>query len=341
MKIQVKQICMFILISIAMLVTGCGNTEEGKSVDGSSKGKSVESITLKMGHPAPSDSVINKAAIAFGKEIEEKTNGKVKIQIFEGSQLGGQREMTEQIKMGTLEMGIIATQNFTSYVKEYNVLDLPFLFKDNEQAYKALDGELGAALSKKFEDVGVKVLGYWEFGSSHVTNSKRPIITPNDMKGLKIRVQPSPLLIDTYKSLGAEPITMDAKEVYTGLQQGILDGVSTYYFVTIDQKEYEQAKHFSELSLTYGSIALIINKGVFDSLDPETQKIFIELAQQHTTIQRQMSQEQIKEGKKFILNYGSNIVEANKIDYDSFRKAVNPVYEKYGKEFQDMINLVK
>jgi len=290
---------------------------------------------------APSESVINNTTTAFKREVENKTNGKVKMQIFEGRQLGDMREMTEQIKMGTLEMGVISTPYFTSYERGFNVLDLPFLFQDNEQAYKNLDGKLGDTLAQKLENSGITILGYWEFGPSQIINSKRPVTEAGDMKGLKIRIQDSPLLVDVFKSLGAEPITMDSQEVYTGLQQGILDGVNTYYFVTIDQKEYEQAKFFSEVNLTYGAIALVINKDVFDSFDPEQQRMFEELGEKYTKLQREMSQEETKASKEFIVDNGVNLVEADQIDFASFRKAVEPVYEKHGKEFQELLNLIQ
>jgi len=324
-----------LLVSVLIIAAGCGGSTSDEAEESNQK------ITLKIGFPQPTDSIIWKVAMAFKEEMESITKGDVKVQIFEGSQLGGQREMTEQIQMGTLEMGIISTPNFTSYVKEFNVLDLPFLFQDNQQAYQALDGKLGAALSQKFENSGIKVLGYWEFGQSQVINSKRPVIKDSDLKGLKIRVQPSPLLVDTYKSFGAEPITMDSKEVYTGLQQGILDGVSTYYFVTIDQKEYEQAKYFSEVNLTYGATAFIINKAVFDSLAPEMQQTIVDLGKKYTKIQRDMSMEEIQASKKFLIDSGINLVENDQIDKESFRKAVEPIYEKYGKEYQDLLNLIQ
>lgn len=334
MKIKGYWLVTLLLVSVLIIATGCGGSSNNEV------GESSQNITLKIGFPQPTDSIIWKVVMAFKEEMESKTNDNVQIQIFEGSQLGGQREMTEQIQMGTLEMGIISTPNFTSYVKEFNILDLPFLFQDSQQAYQALDGKLGEALSQKFEHSGIKVLGYWEFGQSQVINSKRPVTGAGDLKGLKIRVQPSPLLVDTYKSFGAEPITMDAKEVYTGLQQGILDGVSTYYFVTIDQKEYEQARHFSEINLTYGVTAFIINKAVFDSLTPELQTIIVDLGKKYTKMQRDMSMEEIQASKKFLVDAGINLIENDQIDKESFHKAVESIYEKYGQEYQDLLNLI-
>src|SRR5699024_10250194 len=146
---------------------------------------------LKLGHPAPPGQSYSSTADEFVKEVEELTDGNVKIEVFDSSQLGGQRELVEQVQTGTLDLALVSMSPVANFVEEIAVLDLPFLFDSLDHVYSALDGELGAAFSEKMETVGLKSLGFMELGFKNVSNSKHHIYNADDFEGLKLKVAES------------------------------------------------------------------------------------------------------------------------------------------------------
>ena len=180
-------------------------------------------VTLKLGHIAEPENVYGQGADHFAKLVKERSNGEIDIQVFPSSQLGNQRDLVEGLDLGTVDMTLTGTAVMGNFVPEVAVFDLPFIFRDVDHAYKALD-TVGMELAKKGEDRGMITLAIWENGVRHMTNNKRPIKEPEDMKGLKVRVMEQPVYIDMMNSLGASPTPMAMSELYTSLQKGVIDG---------------------------------------------------------------------------------------------------------------------
>ncbi|WP_144548455.1 TRAP transporter substrate-binding protein [Bacillus sp. X1(2014)] len=336
---KLKNLLLVIPIMAAIIIaTACGN--EKTSGDASEKGAKKEKVVLKFGHVAPSTGPIGEPALAFKDEVEKSSNGNVEVEVYEGGQLGGLRELTEQIEMGSLEMGILSVANLSSYAPELSVLDMPYLFKDREQVYKNLDGEFGKTLGEKLEEkAGIKILGFWEYGFGTVGSSKA-IKSPADMKGLALRLQPSAILTETFGALGVESATVDSLELNTAIQQGVIDGSMYYYNACTDTKCYEVVDYFTETNQSYGAIALVINKKIFDSLDKETQDLIVEMGKKYTKLQRDMNMKKEIESKEFMKEHGTKIIENKQIDNDAFKKAVAPVYKKYEKQYKDILDLL-
>ena len=160
----------------------------------------------------------------FKPYVEKNSNGKIKVELYPNSQLGGDREMSESVQLGTIQIALPATSAIAGFDKRFQVLDLPFLFKSRESAFKALDGELGKKLDSYLAPLGFANLGYFENGFRHVTNSRKAVYTPADMKGLKLRTMENPMHIAFFKLLGANPTPMNFGELYTALQQKTVDG---------------------------------------------------------------------------------------------------------------------
>src|SRR3712207_4819177 len=180
--------------------------------------------SLKMNITVPQNSHSGNAVDAFAKEIEARTGGRYKIQNFYSSALGAERESVEAVQLGTLDLTLTSTGPLPNFVPEIAILDIPFLFRDYAHARAVLDGPIGDELLKKFESKGIKALAWGENGFRHMTNSKRPINAPEDVKGLKMRTVENPVHIQAFKALGINPTPMAFSEVFTALQQGTVDG---------------------------------------------------------------------------------------------------------------------
>jgi tripartite ATP-independent transporter DctP family solute receptor len=336
-KRNLKNLLLVLLFMASIIIVAACGSEE---TSGEKSNKKEEKVTLKFGHVAPSTGPIGEPVLAFKEEMEKATGGAVEIEVYEGGQLGGLRELTEQVEMGSLEMGILSVANLSSYVEELGVLDMPYLFKNTEHVYKNLDGEFGKALGKKLEEkAGIKVLGFWEYGFGTVGSSKE-IKSPKDMKGLALRLQPSAILTDTFKEFGVESATVDSLELNTSIQQGVIDGSMYYYNACTDTKCYEVVDYFTETNQSYGAIAMVINKDKFDSLDKETQDLIVELGEKYTKLQREMNQKKENESKEFLKEAGVKVIENSQVDNDAFHKAVEPVFNKYEKNFKDILDLL-
>lgn len=328
-----KRLCatVSIVFLFSFLMAGCG----GQS------GAGDGTIVLKVGHIAPEEHSYAKGFNQFAEAVEKETGGKVKFEIYGNGQLGGEREIIEQVQLGSLDMTVVTAGPVGNFVEEFSVLEMPFLFRDLDHVYKTLDGELGQSLMAELEKAGFKALGIWENGMRHLTNDQKPIRSPEDLKGMKMRTVENDVYVETYKALGADPTPIAFPEVYTSLQQKVVDGLDSSYGVFHSTKLYEVQKHLSEVGIYYAAAPLLMNKDKFESLPEDVQQVLVEKGREFAKVQRQINQEMEKEQKEDFIRKGGKVVEAEDLDLEAFRKAVQPVYEKYGNRFGDMIERIE
>lgn len=220
----------------------------------------------------PSDHSSSQAMKIFKEEVEKATKGDLTVDLFPDMQLGGAQENIDQVRSGTVFATWISIAFLSRTVPELEAVSLPFVFATREQAFKVMDGKVGALLDKKLADKGYASLGYMELGSRNVTNSVRPLKTAEDFKGLKIRLQPNETHINTFRAIGANPISMDIKEVYSALQQGVLDGQENPYSI-IDTRRFDEVqKYLSDSGHFFDFIIVAANKRKFDGFKPEVKK---------------------------------------------------------------------
>ena len=208
----------------------------------------------------------------FKKDVEAATGGKLVIETFPNMQLGGAQENVSQTRAGTINATWVGMAFLSRTVPELEAVSLPFLFPTREVAYKVMDGPIGDLIDKKLEDKGFIALGFMELGSRQVTNSVRPIKTMADMKGLKIRLQPNETHLATFRALGANPQAMDIREVYSALEQKVLDGEENPYNLIYDSRFFEVQKYLSNTGHFFDFIAVVANRKKFQALPPEFQK---------------------------------------------------------------------
>lgn len=208
----------------------------------------------------------------FKKDVEAATKGKVIIETFPNMQLGGAQENVTQVRAGTIMMTWVGMAFLSRTVPELEAVSLPFLFPSREVAYKVMDGPIGQLLDQKLADKGFIALGFMELGARQVTNSVRPIKTMADLKGMKIRLQPNETHLATFRALGANPVAMDIREVYSALEQKVLDGEENPYNLIYDSRFFEVQKYLSNTGHFFDFIAIVANRKKFEALPAEYQQ---------------------------------------------------------------------
>lgn len=297
---------------------------------------SVEAkTTLRMATDVSRDNSQAIGAEQFAKLVGEKTNGDVVIKFYPDGTLGSSQAIVSGTRTGTIDIAMIGAVNLGGLADGFLALDLPFIFKDEEHVYRALDGDAGKALFEQLDKVGLTGLAFFENGFRNITNSRKPIKVPDDVKGLKIRVPQSQTLVKTFEALGANPVPMAYGELYTAMETGAIDSqdhpISTLYA----GKFYEVQKYLSMTHHGYAAVPLVMNSRKFDKLTPEQQQIFKECAAEAATYQRKLNA--IK-NQKLITEMSKTGLEVNEdVELDQFAEKAKSVRDEFVKEHGDAI----
>lgn len=281
----------------------------------------------------------------FVPYIEKESGGRIKVELYPNALLGGDRELTESVQLGTVQVAIPASSALAGFDKRIQVLDLPYLFTSRETAFEALDGELGAKLNEYVLQKGFWNLGYQENGMRHVTNSKLPVKSPADLKGMKLRTMENPMHIAYFKELGANPTPMSWGELYTALQQGVVDGEENPYAMIADGKFNEVQKYVSETGHVFSVTMLIANKKFIESLSDDLRAIVIQAGKDYAIAQRKLIAS-LEEGfKTDLVKSGMQANELSAADKKPFVDATVKVYAQFedqlGKEIMDIARKVQ
>lgn len=299
-------------------------------------------VTLKLGHTGVIGHFYQEGSEEFARLVNEKTNGVVTVEIYPSDQLGNQRSSVEGAQIGTQDMVLTSSMILANFDESIGVFDLPFLFPDRETAYKAMDGEVAKEIEAKFEAKGLVFLGWWENGFRHITNAKRAIEKPEDLKGLKIRVPESAVYIDTFTALGASATPISMGELFSALQLKTVDGQENPAGHVITQKFFEVQDFISLTGHFYTAEPLVMSKIVFDKMTPEVQQALKEAGKEAGEFERKRSAELEQDYLKQIEETGMTIT---KPDLKPFQDAVKPVMEKYqavyGENLTKLLNLSK
>ncbi|ELM3723974.1 TRAP transporter substrate-binding protein [Edwardsiella piscicida] len=248
---------------------------------------SLAAQSLRFGYETSQSDSQHQAAEKFRSLLEARTQGALSLRLFPDSTLGNAQAMISGVRSGSIDMEMSGSNNFAGLLPALNVLDIPFLFRDTEHAYRVLDGEIGAALLSRLETVGLKGLAYWENGWRDVTNSRRPIQTPADLKGLKIRTNNSPMNIAAFRLLGANPLPMPFSEVYTALETRTIDAQEHPINVTWSAKFYEVQRYLTLTHHAYSPLIVVMNLKRFQTLEPDQQQALLSAAREAGEYQRQ------------------------------------------------------
>ena len=258
---------------------------------------------IKFSHVVSSDTPKGKAAEYFAKRVKELSNGKIEVIVYPNAKLGGDKEILRKIKFNTVQMAAPSFSKFTTLVPELGLFDLPFLFKDEEHLHKVLDGRVGEKLKELINKKGYVALTYWDNGFKQLTNSKRPLIKPEDCKGLKFRVMNSKVLIEQFRVLKAIPIVLPFSEVYAALEQGVVDGQENTISNIYTKKFYEVQKYMTLTNHGYLGYLVIISKRFWKNLPDKMKKIIIKAMKEATIKERiwakELNKKQLEQIKKY------------------------------------------
>jgi tripartite ATP-independent transporter DctP family solute receptor len=299
-------------------------------------------MEIKLAHVVNEKDAFHVAAEKFKELVEKNSQGALTVTIFPNAKLGDERTLLERMKMGIVDAGIITNGPIINFVPSFGVIDLPFLFRDPNHAYKVLDGSIGQKLMADLEAQGWKGLAFAERGFRNLTNSKRPVKTPEDIKGLKIRVMQNPVYVDSFKALGANAVPMAWTEVLTALQQGTVDGQENPLNVIMAFKLYETQKYLSITRHAYAPAPIIMSMNTWKKLTPAQQAIVKKAAQDAAEFERAWDNKMEAEWLKDLKAKGMVVATP---DLRAFRAAVKPVYDaytpKYGKALIEAIQNTK
>lgn len=294
-------------------------------------GTAQSQTVLRIGYATSATSHYGVGTTAFCDEMEKGTQGRYKCQQFPSSALGGEREQIEAVQLGTQDLVNTSTGPLGNFVPEVRIVDIPFLFRDYDHARKVMDGPIGQDLQKKMAAKGLINLAWTENGFRHMTNSKRSINSAEDASGLKMRTMENKVHMEGYKTFGILPTPMPFPELFTALQQGTVDGQENPIPVILASKFSQVQKHLSLTGHVYSPAAIILSPAVWNKLSAADKVVFTEAAKRGATAQRKKVNDDEASGIAQLRAEGMQVIE--KVNGESFRKAVAPAYANFAKEF--------
>ncbi len=299
--------------------------------------------TMKISISIAQNSHQGVAIDTFAKEVDKRTGGRYKIQPFYSGSLGGERESIEAVQLGTQELTFSSSGPVPNFVPDAKILDIPFLFRDKAHARAVLDGPIGQEMLAKFDSKGFKALAWGENGIRHMTNSKRAVNGPEDLKGLKMRTMENPVHVAAYKGLGIVTTPMAFPEVFTALQQGTVDGQENPLSVIMASKFDQVQKHLTLTGHVYSPGIFLMSKASFDKLSAADKQAFLDAAKEGVKANRARVDEDDAKGVSELRSKGMNVVEnVDKAKFVTMLSPVNAEFEKqFGKANIDRIRNVK
>lgn len=283
-------------------------------------------VKLTLGHGAAPGNPRHEAAVKFADTVKAKTQGRIEIQVAHSAQLGDDAAMVTALRSGTLDMSANSQGAIASVVPEYAALGMPFLFADAQKAWQVMDGPIGKELADKSAAKGMVLLGLWDNGIRHMSNSKRPLRTPADLKGLKMRTPPDAVTVDIMQALGADAQQIKFSELYVALQQGVVDGQENPLTNIASAKLYEVQKYITLTGHKYESTPFLMSKRSWDRLTPADQKIFMEASAEATQMQRRLNKEA---DDKLVAELKAKGTQIDGVERKAFVDASKPVYDKW------------
>jgi tripartite ATP-independent transporter DctP family solute receptor len=325
-----KTICIFLTAVLVSAALAIGVVPDGMA---------AATMTLKAGIVISNEHPYYFGIFRFGEILGQKTNGRLKVEIFHSGQLGSERDLIEGLSIGTMDLAGVSSAPASGFVPKIAVFDLPYLFATREQAFKVMDGPIGQGFFKDLEAKSIIGLAYFENGFRNVTNSKRPIHVPADMKGIKIRVMESPVPIATFNAIGANATPMAWGEVYTALMQKTIDAQENPMPVIYTQKIYEVQKYLSLTEHFYAPALFLMSKATYSKLSPEDRKIVMDAAKEAATYEREVSKKQADE---FVAKCKEKGMIVNEVNKKVWQEAMAPVYAKFEDKFgKDLIDAIR
>lgn len=337
-----------IILSLAMIgsLIGCGDTKEAETEDASETADSQvddgqedwPEVTLVLGHCMTEDSVINDIALYLQESVAEATNGSVQIEIYANNVLGSEVQQFESMLAGTVDMMITPPSVIVNFIPDFGIYDIPYLVQDFDHARAVWQSEVGQDLNRQLNEKGIQCFGVCDFGYRNTTNNVRPIVTPDDVKGLKMRTMSSEVSLALWEQLGAEPIAMAINEVFSALQTNVIDGQENPYTAIHTNGFYEVQEYCSATQHQYNMLNMVVTDLALSRMAEGQREAFISVFEGAEDASKEFMDKRTADSVAFMEEAGMKF---NDCDLDAFREAAQPVIEKfadvYGAEKVELI----
>lgn len=318
--------------TVLVLVACSDNSSSSSSDSDTSNANSGETITIQAAHVVSTETTQHEAFLEFERLVEERSDGRIQVEIYPDGQLGGEREMIESTQAGNIQMASPSVGVLANFSSALQVFDFPFIFKDMETAHNVLDGEFGQELLKGLEENGLVGLNYGELGYRHLSNNQGEIVSPDEVDGLKIRTMEVPMHIAYWKEIGANPTPLAFTEVFTGLSQGVVDGVENVLGLIYSGKFHEVSNYITMTGHIYDPEIYIMNKDFFNGLSEEDQEIIQSSIDDTVTYLRELNSDLDAELRVLLEEEGAVFRDLSEEEYNAWIEASIPFYEKYADE---------
>src|SRR5699024_6191806 len=334
-----KKLCFSFILLIVLVLVACGSNSSGGNGNSNNKeGSSRDSITLKLADIQPDGFPTVVGAEEFAKLVEEKTDGRYKIDVYAGGQLGDEKSIIEELQLGSMDLARVNGVPLTEFNDRNRVLNLPFLFETQEEKWDVWTGVVGEEILESFLDNNMIGLAFYDNGERFFYSNKKAIKGLDEIKGQKIRVQESELAIDIVEALGASATPMAYDEVYSAIQTGVIDGAENNFPSFYTSGHYEVANYATLPGYQSVPEVLVGSKELWDSLSDEDKQHFKDAAMESIDTQREAWDELVIESQEEIEANGNEIVEID--DIEPLREAVQSVYEKHGEVYKDLLDKI-
>jgi tripartite ATP-independent transporter DctP family solute receptor len=299
----------------------------------------AQKVTLRAADVQPPDYPTVKGLLFMGEYVKARSGGRVEIQVFPGGQLGDERSTIEQVKLGVIDIVRTSTSPVGEFYGPIGVYGLPFIFRDESHMWKVVQGPIGSELLEGLKQADMVGLAYYDSGSRNFYTTKKPVRRPEDMKGLKVRVQPARIMIDMVEALGASAVPIAFGEVYSSLQTGVIDGAENNYpsYGPFGVRHYEVAKHFTLSGHSRIPEVVIISKKSWEKLSPADRELIREAALASVPYQASLWDDVVDRTKEELAKAKVEIIS---VDVPAFQKAVAKVYEKYRPKYGALVDRV-
>lgn len=286
-------------------------------------------VELKLGHFGSEEHPSHIAAMQFAKQVEARTNGDVHVELYPNNALGSPPEVLEQVIMGVVDMSLSGQDQLAKHVPLFDTVSIPFSLSNAEHADRVLDGPFKEWAAPELEKIGLVYLSSWDWGFRQLTNSVRPILTPDDIKGLKIRTPPAMTYQAAMQAIGANVQTISFSELVMAMRQGVVDGQENPIGVIYNLKLYESQKYISIINYLYSSMVHVVSKDIWDGLTAEQQSIIREESDSARLLMRQLSR---AEELKQIEDMRAKGIVIDEPDLAPFQAMMGPAYEQIKKK---------
>ncbi len=297
----------------------------------------VEDRTIKLAFVNVQESAHGLGAERFAELVDKKSNGKLKVSLYPGGTLGGEAQLAASLQGGILEMSMMGPGLLTGMDKDFGVFDTPFLFDNFKEVDATLDGPVGKRLLDKLPEKGLIGLSYWDHGFRILTNSRRPVATMEDIKGLKIRVQQIPVFINMFNALGASAVPMPFTELFTALETGAVDGQENPFISVEVTKFYEVQKYASNTRHAYSPLLVLASKKFWDQLSDDERGILLDAANETKPYQRETSRKMDAQAVETLKSDGMEINDVSQEERVRMRDHLKPVIEEHHKTIAEAL----